>query len=118
MGDEFLWESAKFALRDVSGALVNPDRELDRLVRDFSAEWRLSPKQTSLVGMAVAGHHRKEVAHRLACSLKTVEGYWKRIYEKTNSQSQAEVVSKFIHHAFETDTLPFVEELLLRSEPC
>jgi DNA-binding NarL/FixJ family response regulator len=89
----------------------NPDREIERLVREFCDIWKLSPRQACLVELAVTGQHRKEAAHRLACSLKTVEGYWKRIYEKTQCQSQAEVVSKFIHHAFETDNLLFHESL-------
>jgi DNA-binding CsgD family transcriptional regulator len=72
------------------------DEQIRRLVECFGKDANLSPRQTELVRHAVIGQHRKESASQLACRLKTVEGYWKRIYAKTGCCSEAEVVAKFI----------------------
>jgi DNA-binding CsgD family transcriptional regulator len=72
------------------------DEQIRHLVECFARDASLSPRQTELVRHAVIGQHRKESASQLACQLKTVEGYWKRIYVKTGCCSEAEVVAKFI----------------------
>jgi DNA-binding CsgD family transcriptional regulator len=74
--------------------------EVEQLVELLVSGWGLSPRQLKLVKLSVAGLHRKETASRLACSLKTIEGYWKRIYEKTGCDSEAAVVARFIREAF------------------
>jgi DNA-binding CsgD family transcriptional regulator len=74
----------------------NEDQQLSRLVERFGKSSSLSPRQTELVRHAVKGIHRKESASQLDCRLKTIEGYWRRIYSKTGCCSEAEVVAKFI----------------------
>jgi DNA-binding CsgD family transcriptional regulator len=69
------------------------------LVDHFGKLTRLSPRQLEVVNLAVTGVHRKQCAAQLACSLKTVEGYWQRIYEKTGCRSEAEVIATFIREA-------------------
>ena len=77
--------------------------DIQQLAEDFGSEWNLSPRQRDVFKLAIAGVHRKESAALLACSLKTIEGYWKRIYEKTGCFSQAEVVAKFIREVLLAD---------------
>jgi DNA-binding NarL/FixJ family response regulator len=72
------------------------DEEIQRLVGEFGVEVSLSPRQLEIVTLAVGGLARKEIAFRLGCSLKTIEGYWRRIYEKAGCRSDAEVVARFI----------------------
>jgi len=96
MGDESWGSAVGDGVPVSAGADVSADQQVQQLAEEFGRGYNLSPQQSQLVQLAVAGLHRKEVAARLACSLKTIEGYWKRIYEKTGCASEAEVVSKFI----------------------
>ena len=73
-----------------------------RLVDDFAQTSGLSPRQCEMIWLAVIGLCRKEAAVHLACSVKTVECYWKRIYEKTGCRSEAEVIAMFIRAALAT----------------
>jgi DNA-binding CsgD family transcriptional regulator len=77
--------------------MTESEEMIRRLVDDFSQNSGLSPRQREILWLAIGGLHRKESAARLECSVKTVEGYWKRICEKTGCQCQAEVIAKFIH---------------------
>src|SRR4051812_17723285 len=67
------------------------------LAQRYGDRMSLSPRQTNLIYFAITGMARKEAAAYLGCSLKTVEGYWKRIYQKCGCCSDAEVVARFIH---------------------
>ena len=78
------------------------DVKLRSLVDHFGRVANLSPKQLEVVKLAVSGIHRKECAAQLSCSLKTIEGYWRRIFEKTQCRSDAEVVAMFIRQAVQT----------------
>jgi DNA-binding CsgD family transcriptional regulator len=92
--------------KDVGNAAL--EEQLRGFVERFGREKQLSPRQTELLRHAVIGTHRKESASQLACGVKTVEGYWRRIYAKTGCCSEAEVVAKFIaalleHRSRETE---------------
>jgi DNA-binding CsgD family transcriptional regulator len=80
-------------------APAEPPHQIERLVARFGGRHVLSARQTEMIQMAIAGVHRKEIAARMGCSLKTIEGYWKRIHEKTACTSDAEVVARFIREA-------------------
>jgi DNA-binding CsgD family transcriptional regulator len=83
-------------------ALPGPAQRLARLVVEFGLRHELSARQTEMLQMAITGLHRKESAARMGCSCKTIEGYWRRIHEKTGCSSDAEVVARFIREALTT----------------
>lgn len=74
-------------------ALGHPIRAL---AQRYGGMMSLSPRQTNLIYFAITGMSRKEAAAYLGCSVKTVEGYWRRIYQKCGCCSDAEVVARFI----------------------
>ncbi len=69
---------------------------MDKRLEKFCAAHALSGRQAEIVRMALQGCNRKATAAEIGCSVKTVEGYWRRIYEKTGAGSEREVVSMFI----------------------
>jgi DNA-binding CsgD family transcriptional regulator len=64
------------------------------MVRAFASGHDLSEREAAVLASAVAGLAMKETAARLRISVKTVECYWARIYEKTRDRSQREVLAR------------------------
>jgi DNA-binding NarL/FixJ family response regulator len=69
---------------------------LSRFIESFSRLYRLSPHQSAVLGFAARGLCRKESAQRMACSLKTVDEHWRRVYAKSACTSEPEVMSKLL----------------------
>jgi DNA-binding CsgD family transcriptional regulator len=65
-------------------------------VRRFAGLHRLSGQEAAVVAQAAEGWCMKEAATALGISVKTVESYWKRIYEKTGQTSQLAVMALIV----------------------
>jgi DNA-binding CsgD family transcriptional regulator len=81
---------------EVATAPLAPIDALSSLIERFSGLYRLSPHQTAVVGFAASGLCRKESARSLACSLKTVDEHWRRVYVKTGCGSEPQVMAKLL----------------------
>ena len=81
---------------EVASAPLAPIDPLSSFIERFSGLYRLSPHQTAVVGFAAIGLCRKESARCMACSLKTVDEHWRRVYVKTGCGSEPQVISKLL----------------------
>jgi two-component system, OmpR family, response regulator CpxR len=66
------------------------------VVQRFARAHALSSRETGVLTLSAAGLHRKEVAFRLGCSAGTVDTYWRRIFRKTATASQCEVLAALL----------------------
>lgn len=60
--------------------------------RVFGNDVQLSPREVDIVKLVAWGHSNKEIAARLHLSVKTVEGYKTRLFEKLGLHSRVELV--------------------------
>jgi DNA-binding NarL/FixJ family response regulator len=67
-----------------------------RITERFAVDHELSERETAVLASAVGGCSMKQTAVHLRISVKTVECYWARIYEKTSGRSQLEVLAKML----------------------
>jgi DNA-binding NarL/FixJ family response regulator len=63
------------------------------VVRKLARAASLSERETAVVQRAAEGLNRKETAHKLGCSLWTVELEWRRILRKTGQRSEPELLA-------------------------
>ena len=90
------------SLREVvdGGAPMSPDiaRRVVTLFRQFRprprAACHLTPQETELLKLMVAGHHYKTAAQVMGISANTVSFHLKHIYEKLQVHSKTEAVAK------------------------
>ncbi|HET9956325.1 MAG TPA: helix-turn-helix transcriptional regulator [Polyangiaceae bacterium] len=68
--------------------LCSPDDE----VVDFSRKYRLSPRETELLRLALLGKNNDEAAAELNCGRGTVSTFWNRIFKKTKVSGQRDVI--------------------------
>jgi DNA-binding NarL/FixJ family response regulator len=61
------------------------------------SEGELSPRERTVLEMMVRGFLYKEIAHSMGISIRTVDTYIRRIYEKLHVRSRAQAVAKFIN---------------------
>ncbi len=61
------------------------------------SESELSPRERAVLEMMVRGFLYKEIAHSMGISIRTVDTYVRRIYEKLHVRSRAQAVAKFIN---------------------
>lgn len=66
----------------------------DRL-SSASARWALTPRQTEVLELAVAGESNKAIGGRLGCSERTVELHMKALLKKASVRSRSELAAKF-----------------------
>ncbi len=82
------------------GAPMSPDvaRRVVNLFREFrpaeTADYHLTPQETSLLKLLIDGHHKKTAAAELGISFHTVSFHLKNIYEKLQVHSKTEAVAK------------------------
>lgn len=93
-------------VRQPSEELSFLDSSVGTLVHQFAAHHALSARETTVLALAAAGHHRKESASRLGCSLGTVDTYWRRIFRKTGRTSQSELFVALLAFAIGGDAAP------------
>ena len=60
-------------------------------------EDNLSPRERDVLDMLIRGFLYKEIAEALNISVRTVDTYIRRIYEKLHVRSRAQAVAKYIH---------------------
>lgn len=60
-------------------------------------EGELSPRERAVLEMMVRGYLYKEIAGSMNISVRTVDTYVRRIYEKLHVRSRAQAVAKFIN---------------------
>ena len=81
-------------------------------IETFAFQYGLSPKETMLLELAVAGKNNDEAAEVLGCSRPTVGTYWHRIFNKRGLRSQRDVIASILRVKFDAVTLnwpPFDE---------
>lgn len=64
----------------------------DRLVSDFVAHHRLSPREGDVLRLLVQGHDTAELADHLGISPHTVRDHLKNVFRKTSSRSRSELL--------------------------
>jgi two-component system, OmpR family, response regulator CpxR len=69
---------------------------VEGVVQRFARTHALSSRETGVLTLSAVGLHRKEVAFRLGCSAGTVDTYWRRIFKKTATASQCEVLAALL----------------------
>jgi len=57
----------------------------------------LSPRESEVVHLLAQGYLYKEIAEKLKISVRTVDTYIRRIYEKLQVRSRGQAVAKFAH---------------------
>ncbi len=57
----------------------------------FASTYRMSPRETSLVRLALAGMNNDEAAAAMGCTRATVSSFWNRIFRKTGATGQRDV---------------------------
>jgi len=62
----------------------------------------LSPREREVIGMLARGFLYKEIAESLNISVRTVDTYIRRIYEKLHVRSRAQAVAKYVSFPFST----------------
>lgn len=62
----------------------------------FCRHHQLSPKETRLLLLAIAGHNNDEIAELLACARPTVATHWNRIFAKTAQRGQRDVMAALV----------------------
>jgi DNA-binding NarL/FixJ family response regulator len=70
------------------------------------ADVDLSPREREVIGMLVRGFLYKEIAEALNISIRTVDTYIRRIYEKLQVRSRAQAVAKYVSFPFAGPTNP------------
>lgn len=60
----------------------------------------LSPREREVIGMLARGFLYKEIAEALNISIRTVDTYIRRIYEKLHVRSRAQAVAKYVSFPF------------------
>jgi DNA-binding NarL/FixJ family response regulator len=65
----------------------------------------LSPREREVIGMLARGFLYKEIAESLNISVRTVDTYIRRIYEKLHVRSRAQAVAKYVSFPF-SDSRP------------
>ena len=88
--------------------------EKDREIRTAAAERAaaaarialLTRREKQVLGLVVAGSSNKEIANKLALSLKTVEVHRSRVMEKMQVGSLAELVRLVVHSEENLETQP------------
>jgi len=71
----------------------------EKYVADFARRHRCSARETQLLLAAVQGMNNDEAASLLGCDRSTVGTYWSRIFKKTATHSQRDVMALLIRSA-------------------
>ena len=66
----------------------------------IEADDDLSPREREVIGMLARGFLYKEIATALNISVRTVDTYIRRIYEKLHARSRAQAVAKYVSFPF------------------
>ena len=86
--------------RSARGGAANT--RVGEVVRCFASTHRLSPRETQLLGLAVAGYNNDEAAELLGCSRATATTYWNRIFAKIGVRGQRDVLCALVRFVVRT----------------
>jgi DNA-binding CsgD family transcriptional regulator len=70
-----------------------------KVVAAFADRYELSGRETAVIALAAAGLHRKAAADRLGCSAATIDTYWRRVFKKSSTKFQSEVMGALFRMA-------------------
>lgn len=84
---------------EVDGSQSKNTEKLRALVARFRDKYRLSQREATLLELGARGLSSKEAADRLACSIKTVDEHWRRIYVKWKLASRPRIVAAILFAA-------------------
>lgn len=73
--------------------IADLDRSSDLTEKDLQSLYRLTPAEARVAHEIAAGADRKECAKNLSISVETVRSHLKRIFEKTGTSTQRELVA-------------------------
>jgi DNA-binding NarL/FixJ family response regulator len=82
-----------YIARRVAQCFPNPPAQTE-------AEDNLSPREREVIGMLARGFLYKEIADSMNISIRTVDTYIRRIYEKLHVRSRAQAVAKYVSFPF------------------
>jgi DNA-binding NarL/FixJ family response regulator len=71
-------------------------------LRDFAAEYRLTPRELEVAWCAANGSTNQEIAAHLYLNVRTVEGHLQRCYEKLGVHSRTRL-AVMLHEAARAD---------------
>jgi DNA-binding NarL/FixJ family response regulator len=87
-----------YIARRVAQCFPNPPTKIE-------ADDELSPREREVIEMLARGFLYKEIAETLNISVRTVDTYIRRIYEKLHVRSRAQAVAKYVSFPF-SDSSP------------
>ena len=81
-----------YIARRVAQCFPNPPAQTE-------ADDNLSPRERAVLDMLIHGFLYKEIADSLNISVRTVDTYIRRIYEKLHVRSRAQAVAKYMNRS-------------------
>lgn len=72
----------------------NDARARDRIA-EAAARWKLTPREADVLELVVEGDANKEVAAKLATSIRTVEVHIGSILKKVGVESRSRLIARF-----------------------
>lgn len=77
-------------------------------VTQFAREYRLSPREASLLRLSMRGRNNDEIAATFGCSRATISTYWNRVFRKTGVSGQREILALLFspHHECKVRRVP------------
>lgn len=68
------------------------------MLKDFLAQFKLSPRETEVVYLVCKGLSNKEIANQLFVTEKTVKMHTFKVYAKMDLKSRAQLIVKCLPH--------------------
>jgi DNA-binding CsgD family transcriptional regulator len=88
-------QRARLARRDPAAVVLLVETERDAALARAKQRWRLTPKQSEILGHLVSGASNKEIATLLDCSLSNVEAHLTALLRRTGCSSRGELIAAF-----------------------
>jgi len=79
---------------------------LEELLDTFARAHALSGREREVIRLATMACHDKQIAELLGVSVKTVEVFWRRIYEKTGWRGHCAVLAGVIRYISSAPSAP------------
>ncbi len=84
--------------------ILEEARSGDSTVTRFATHYRLSPRERSLLNLALQELTNEESAERLGCAYSTVRSYWSRIFHKVGCHCERDVIARVLRFALSSTT--------------
>jgi DNA-binding CsgD family transcriptional regulator len=82
---------------------MRPRPKLKQLLEQLRGRYGLSRRETEVVGAGTFGYCTKETAVVMACSAKTVDELWRRVYKKIRCDSRLAVMARLLAIALDEE---------------